>query len=367
MNRKRIVKGLLITGLVAGLAVGGNVVMKKQAAARSDEGAVVTVARGRVAISVQEVGAIEAFRKIDLKSKIAGQVSEVLVDVGSRVKAGDVLVRLDPRDARRELAQAEARRTVDDAILEQANMQLGIQKKAHEQGGIAQLEVTRSEGDVRKFRAQIAVADANSAILRDRVSYNELRAPIDGVVLARNVQPGEMVVPGVAAMVDGKPLLVVAQVEKLLVRAELNQVDVVRLHQDQKVTVRVDALPDQTFAGTVFRIAAMAQKSERRKDSNLMIFPVDVVVDATQKGAEALRPGMVSDISVDLGAHENVLKVPLEAVVREGDKTQLRVLGDKDKETLTDVVLGYQNEHDVEILSGVPEGARIRVRPAAAK
>jgi multidrug efflux pump subunit AcrA (membrane-fusion protein) len=176
-----------------------------------------------------------------------------------------------------------------------------------------------------------------------------------------------MVTPGVAAMVDGKPLLVVAQVEKLLVRAELNQIDVVRLHADDKVNVRVDALPDKSFVGTVYRVAAMAQKSERRKDSNLMVFSVDVVVESTQPGADALRPGMLADISVDLGAHENVLKVPLEAIVREGDKTQLRkVVDEKGKEEKVDVVLGYQNEQTVEIVSGITEGARIRVRPSQA-
>ena len=370
MNRKRLVKGSLVVSLVLALVASGGVVMKKQAAAHSEEGQIVTVQRGKVSIAVQEVGSVEAFRKIDLKSKVSGQVAEVLVDIGSRVKAGDVLVRLDPRDARRELAQAEARRAVNNAVLNQGTMLLDIQAKAHEQGGIPAIDVRRSEGDVKKFRAQLGVDEADTAILRDRVSYTELRSPLDGVVLARNVQPGEMVTPGVSAMVDGKPLLVVAQVEKLLVRAELNQVDVVRLHMNQDVTVRVDALPDQKFVGNVYRIAAMAQKSERRRDSNLMIFPVDVVVDATQNGAEALRPGMVSDISVDLGAHENVLKVPLEAIVRDGDKTQLRVLSEKkeekDKETLTDVVIGYQNEHEAEILSGVAEGVRIRVRPSSA-
>lgn len=367
MKKGRFVKRLIVTSMIVATGIGGVVVFKGRASAQPEEGAIVTVARGSVRIGVQEVGSVEAFRKVELKSKIAGQVAEVLVDVGSKVKAGDVLVRLDPRDAKRELAQVEARRGVDEAALGQSSSMLDIQKKALAQGGLSAIEVTKTDGDVKRYRAQLGVDSADRAILQDRVGYTELRAPIDGVVLARNVQPGEMVTPGVAAMVDGKPLLVVAQVERLLVRAELNQIDVVRLGPDQKVSVKVDALPGKTFEGHVFRIAAMAQRSERRKDSNLMVFPVDVVVDASQPGADALRPGMLSDITVDLGSHDGVLRVPLESLVREGDKTQLRRLDAKDKETLVDVTVGAQNEQFVEIVSGIGEGDRIRVRPENAK
>jgi RND family efflux transporter MFP subunit len=340
------------------------VVSHRRASGDDDGGPTVAVVRGPVRLTIQEVGAVEAFRKVELKSKVPGQVSEVLVDVGGVVRAGDVLVRLDPRDARHELGLAQARHGVDQATLDQATTQLDIQTRALERGGIPAMDVTRSRGDVGKVKAQLAVALADEAIARDQLSYTELRSPIDGVVLARNVQPGEMVTPGVAAMVDGKPLLVVAQVERLLVRAELSQIDVVRIHTDQRVDVKVDALPGRAFEGRIHRIAAMAQRSERRKDSNLMVFVVDVAVDARQAGAEALKPGMMADISIDLGAREGVLEVPLEAVVREGDATRLRRLDAQGKETLVDVVLGAQNEQVVEIVSGVDEGAKIRVRPA---
>jgi macrolide-specific efflux system membrane fusion protein len=368
IHRRSPWRRLLVAAIVVGAGTGGFFVFRKRAEAQSsnDAGAIVAVERQNVAIAIQEVGAIEAFRKVDLKSKVAGQVAEVTVDVGSRVKAGDVLVRLDPKDVSRELRQAEARQRVNRAAFEQAESLLQIQRRALAEGGISTLDVTRTQGDAKRLEAQLGVGSADEAILRDRLSYTELRAPIDGVVLARNVQPGEMVTPGVAAMVDGKPLLVVAQVERLLVRAELNQIDVVRLTVDQPVTVKVDALSERSFQGKVFRIAAMAQKSERRKDSNLMVFTVDVVVDASQPGAEALRPGMMADLRIDLGSHDGVLAVPLEAIVREGDKTRLRKLEGQGQETMVDVVTGYQNERVVEIVRGIALGDRIRVRPAKA-
>ena len=363
MKRKSLSKIAVLGALfTVALALGAAKVLRGSSTDKA-EGRIVAVTRGEVRISVDEVGMVEPFRKVDLKSKIAGQVSEVLVDVGARVKAGDPLIRLDPRDAKRELALAVARGGVDGAALSAVQRQLELKQNAHAQGALSALELRTVQGEAGRLSAQLGVDAAEQQILRDRLGYTELRAPIDGVVLARNVQPGEMVTPGVAAMVDGRPLLVVAQVEKLLVRAELNQMDVTRLDLGKAVSVRVDAIAGWEFRGEIYRIAAMAQRSERRKDSNLMVFPIDVIVDTAQPQGERLRPGMMADISVRVDAHTGVLTVPLEALVRQGGRAQLRRLDARDAETLVDVAVGFQNERVAEIVSGVSEGDRIRVVP----
>ncbi len=365
MKRTTVTKTLSILTFFVLLTAAAIVIFVRRASAAKPEGDVVTVTRGNVSLTVQEVGSVEPFRKVDLKSKVAGQVAEVLVDVGHRVKAGDVLVRLDPRDARRELSLAMAKHRVTKAQLAQAGSQLEFKQKAHDQGALSSLELANTNGEFHRLSEQSQVDIAEQSILQARVSYTELRSPIDGVVLARNIQPGEMVTPGVAAMVDGKPLLVIAQVEKLLVRTELNQMDVTRLKPGDQVKVKVDALPDKVFQGEIFRMAAMAQRSERRKDTNLMIFPVDIVVDSHQPGADALRPGMMADIVINVASHDGVLTVPLEAIVREGPKTQVRKLDAQELESLIDVAIGYQNEKVTEVVSGLSEGDRIRVRPAS--
>lgn len=359
---KRIWKGAFVVSLVLAASVGIGRFAFRRASAEPEAKDTAIIERGDLETHVQEVGVIEPLRKVELKSKVAGQVTDVSVDVGSVVRAGDVLVRLDPRDARRDVALAESRHRVNLALWDQAKKKHGIVRAAHEKGGLPALDLVQAEGERGRLDAQLAVDASEQAILRDRLHYTELRAPIDGVVLLRHVQPGEMVTPGVAAMVDGKPLLVVAQVETLLVRTELNQLDIVRLAVGDPVEVKVDAIFDHTFRGEIHRLAAMAQKSERRKDSNLMVFPVDVRIDTKQPGGDALRPGMMADISVKLAARENVLRVPLEAIARDNEKTQLRRITKDGQESLVDVTLGAQNERYAEVLSGVSEGDRIRVR-----
>lgn len=358
-RRKTLVLGILLSALAAVavlLVIRGN-------ADASDDGPTVVVSRDTVHIRVEEVGIVEPFRQVELKSKIAGQVDEVRVDVGDRVKAGDLLVQLDPHDTKQELRRAAAEHRVNRVMLEQAKKLFGFKNEAHRLGVLSDLELAAVQGDVRRLEAQNAVHAAVQSQLRDRIESTRLRAPIDGVVLVRNIEPGEMVTPGVAAMVDGKPLLVVAQVDRLLARTELNQLDVARLSLGQKVEVRVDALPDHVFEGKVFRIAAMAQNSERRPDSRLQVFPVDVVVDASQPGADGLKPGMVADLRVDIESREDVLAVPLEAVVYEkGDPHVRKIAGET--EELVAVRLGKQNAEVAEILEGVNEGDTLRIRPA---
>ena len=356
---KTIAIGILLSALVVGVVL---FVLRGNANA-NDDGPTIVVARDTVHIRVEEVGIVEPFRQVELKSKIAGQVEEVRVDVGDRVKANDVLVQLDPHDTKQELRRAAAEHRVNRVMLDQAKKLFGFKNEAHRLGVLSDLELASVRGDVRRLEAENGVHVAVQSQLRDRIESTRLRAPIDGVVLARNIEPGEMVTPGVAAMVDGKPLLVVAQVDRLLVRTELNQLDVSRLSLGQAVEVRVDALPEHTFEGKVFRIAAMAQNSERRPDSRLQVFPVDVVIDASQSGAEGLKPGMIADLRVDIESREDVLAIPLEAIVYEkGDPHVRKLVGEE--EELVEVHLGKQNAQLAEVLEGVDEGDTLRVRPA---
>lgn len=355
--------GLLLIGSIT-LIVTGFTQGSREA---KKEGAIARVQRGDVSVSVQEVGSVEPFRKVEIKSKVPGQVKQVLVDVGDTVRENAVLIQLDPLDANREVSQVQARSKVTEAELFRARAEHNIKLRAHQNGALSDLELAASEGQVKRLEAQGRLEEVELQLSEDRRSYTELRSPIAGVVLVRNVQPGEMVTPGVSSMVDGKPLLVVAQIEKLLVRTELNQIDVSRIKAKDRVEVRVDALRGLVFDGEVYRIAAMAQRSERRKDSNLLVFPVDVVVRRDQEGATGLRPGMLADITIALETRTNVLTVPLEALVREGNQTKLRrvVEGPEPAETLVEVTIGLQNDRVVEIVSGVSEGEQIRVQPGA--
>jgi macrolide-specific efflux system membrane fusion protein len=364
--KKRYIAGVLGAGAIA-----LGIFAYNRSQASGPEGEIVTVSKGRIEVSVQEVGSIEPFRKVEIKSKVAGQVQAVLVDIGDEVQEGALLMKLDPQDAAREVKLSEARTKITESQLSVSDSQLALKKRAHANGALTEMELSLADGEVKRLNAQTSLEQVELQGARDRLAYTQIRSPIRGIVLARNVQPGEMVTPGVASVATGNPLLVVAQIEKLLVRTELNQIDVARIKPKGKVDIGVDALPGKRFVGEIFRIAAMAQKSERRRDSNLQIFPVDIVVDRTQASADMLRAGMMADINIGLEAKDDVLLVPLEALVREGSKTKLwrvqQTTEKKEADELVEVSIGLQNDRQVEIMSGVKEGDRIRIKPASAE
>lgn len=356
-------------GIGAGVlatVVGASAVALDKSGDKTKEGETFKVQKGTLELAVTEVGKLEPLRKIEIKSKVAGQVEEVLVDVGHKVRAGDVLMRLVPLDADRTVAGAKARAQVVAANLEQARAELAIRDIAYANHAISVLELSVTKGLVRRLEAEARVAEVEVQRALDQLGYTKIRAPIDGTVLARNVQPGEMVTPGVASLGDGKPLLVVAQTASLLVRTELNQLDIAKVRMGLEAEIKVDALPGKTFRGKVHLVAAMGQKSERRKDSSLQVFPVDVLVPMDQDGAWAMKPGMMAEVKIPVEAKEDVLAVPVEAIVREDGKTLLLKL-ENGEELKVNVLVGAQNDQRAEILSGIDAGDTIRLSPSAAE
>src|SRR5438105_5418699 len=138
---------------------------------------------------------------------------------------------------------------------------------------------------------------------------------MDGTVIQRGIQPGEVVTPGVQATFEGKPLLTVADLSVLIVKADLNQIDVAKVQLGQKVTLTLDALPGKTYEA---RITKVAPASTTPKGKDVDVFPVE----ATLTGADdQIKPGMTADVRVHIDTRHDVLSLPIEAVAKEAGKT----------------------------------------------
>lgn len=332
-----------------------------------DAALVVTVQRRALEVEVLETGRIQPREKVDLKSKIAGQVSAVLVKEGMQVTKGQVLIVLDPTDYQRELAKA-------DADVAQANAALDFARLSHGRAtrGVAQDIVSRADLDLaaHELRAKavsLQSAEVTRTVARDRLGYTKIVSPMDGTVIARGIEPGEAVVPGVQSTFDGKALLTIADLSSLLVKVSLNQIDIAKVSVGRPVTLTLDALPGHTYRALVTKVAPASVKLPGKDQE---IFPVEASMDSPDG---LVKPGMTSDVRIHLDAKQGVLVVPLEAVVREAGKTfVLRVLpaekGEK-AETRTEkveIAQGLRNDREVEITNGVSEGMRVLLRPASA-
>jgi len=329
-----------------------------------DPALIVEVKRSELVLEVVETGKIEARNKVDLKSKVPGQVAEVLVEEGAQVKKGDLLVSLDPTDYQRELARAEADLAHARAAVAYAKVVLD-RKKAGVEGSVIpahELDAAKHElvtNDISVQQARVAVD-----IARDRLRYTKIVAPMDGTVIQRRIEPGEVVTPGVQATFNGEALLVVADLSVLIVKVEVNQIDVAKIQVGQTAALTLDALPGKTYEA---RVTKIAPASTRPPGKEVEVFPIEAELEVADA---AIKPGMTADVRIRLDAHKDVLTLPIEAIREKDGKARVsRVVdGAEGKQTTeeVEVVLGARTDREVEVLSGIEEGSRILLQPGSA-
>lgn len=356
------------------LLLGGGLLLARGSsggtASATDKSLLATVKKTDLEVVVLETGRVEPLLQTQIKSKVGGQVTRVEVEEGARVKKGHILLRVDPTDYRRDVARVEAeiaqlRESVNFSLIK---LDRSEKARAIEIAPAQELDQARHEAALS--RAQLKAAEVALATARDRLRYTEIDAPFDGTVIQRNVQPGEVVVPGMTATMEGRPLLMLADMSVLLVKTDLNQIDVARVAKGQKAQVTLDALPDKKFTATVTRVAAAAVTVNQRDT-----FPVEAALDANQD-LSAIKPGMTADVRILIEKKPGVLVLPIEAVVTEKGKSLVhRLMPSPDgkskvpsvqKTSELTVALGARNDREVEIKSGIKEGEQVLIKPPKA-
>ena len=246
---------------------------------------VAPVERGPLARPVHAAGRIGYSAETRLAFKVGGVVARIAVDEGDQVAKGQVLARLDPREIDAHLSEAESARSKAERDLERARL-------------LSRDDVVTREV-LENATTAAEVARAGVAAARFNRRFSEIVAPQGGVVLARLVEPGEVVGPGT-------PVLVVGSAGTgRVVKAGVADRDVVRLAAGDPAEIELDALPGARLAGTVAEIAPAATPTTG-------LFEVEVRLDAA---APALAAGMIARAAIQPRAAEPMTTVPLAALV----------------------------------------------------
>jgi RND family efflux transporter MFP subunit len=172
-----------------------------------------------------------------------------------------------------------------------------------------------------------------------------------------------MVKPGVESSFESVSLLTVCDLSRMRVKVELNQIDVAKMRVGQRVRLRLDALPGEQFSARVTRIAAASVKTPGK---DLESFPVEALLERSDP---RIKPGMTADVHISVSEQSAALFLPLESVRRDGTQAFVtRVVTDPEGEHTEEVpvTLGAENDHQVEILSGLEAGERVKIDPPSA-
>jgi len=429
---------LAMTTLVGGYLIASS---RLRLSLEGVEGKLEVVRRGDLTLPIDATGEVQAGYRIEIKSEASGEVSEIARKAGDRVMAGDLLIRLQPDDEQRtvdraalELEVAAARLQEAELVLEQAgtadlrvakarvdqleqnvrmtNFRLNklralpeqqrndeemLQSETSHLGQVAQLEaargdlakvqlaIPRAEQAVRQAKASFESASTNLKDAEKRLRETDIIAPIEGIVADVKTQVGAVIQGGKTTFTGGTVLAVLLDMDKLIVRAEVDESDIGRVLKlappwarpghagDERMPDRVEdamamleyhpiivveSFREQEFVGVIERIYP-----EPRTLSGVVTYLVDVVIASENRSI--LLPGMRADVEFTSEHVSNVVLCPNEAI-HEGPMGKLGVYVPKQtadpqaRETeFVTCVFGLDNGNYSEVRSGLEAGAKV--------
>lgn len=359
-NRKGIVRMfrtglayLLGLALLAGAAGCGNKQAETKPATEAVPVEIATVAKGPISQTITIAGKVVPKQEIALVPKAGGRVSQVTVDIGQRVKAGQLLVELDASDLKAQIAATEAAVRLQQSLQKQAevNYQDALNnynriKYLYDQGGASQQQLDTAKANLDRAQAayspagggssaaQIQQAQAQLQAQRVQLANFTLTSPIDGVITARSIDPGEMASPGV-------PVLTIVDDSAMLVEVGLmeNQVNYARF--GQVVEVKITAT-GKVYEGVIKSVSPAADARTKAYLTRIEIKNPD----------QTVKGGMVAEVTLAAQEKDQALLIPKAAIVEKlGAKYVFVVNGNKVKEIKVET--GLSDAEKVEVLSGL--------------
>lgn len=265
-----------------------------------------TAARREIIVRVQATGTLEPIDLVAIRSKASGIVQRMPIDIGSDVKAGDLIVQIDPRDVKNQYNEAVA----DDVASVAAMNNAALQKKRADDM-LAQHVITPAEQDsvaAAFIRAQSVVAEdrATLDLARQNLEDATVRAPVDGTILTKSVSLGQIVTSATGTFGRDTSIVTMANLLRVRMRVNVDEADMANVRPGEPATIRVDAVPSRTFDGVVEKVEPSAVVNQ-----GVTFFPVLVTIDNHER---LLMPGMNGEVTIVASRKPNVLAIPVDAM-----------------------------------------------------
>ena len=258
-----------------------------------------TVERGDLEASVSATGKLGAVTTVQVGTQVSGQVSAIYVDFNDRVRKGQLIARIDPtlqqqavRDALAGLERVQAERA-------QALREYNRNKQLFDRKVLTEAEFSNAQYALAIANASVKSAQVTLDRARQNLSYTSIYAPIDGIVVERNVDVGQTV----AASLSAPQLFLIANnLSRMQILASVDESDIGLIKDGQEVRFSVQAYPDENFRGTVRQVRLQSVTQE-----NVVNYTAVVEVD---NSSGKLLPGMTATVDFLTGSAKNVLLVP---------------------------------------------------------
>jgi HlyD family secretion protein len=298
MAKSKSYGGLIVLLLLVAAGAGGGWYYFRLKSEKAPEFQTVKVAKGDITQSVTATGDLQPVVTVDIGAQVSGQIKEVLVDFNSKVKAGDILAKIDESTPTQRLRQAEA----DLESAKANNLLLKINadrtKGLFEKNLVSQQELDSISAQLAQSNSTLQTREAAVANAKLDLERTVITAPIDGMVLDRKTDKGRTVNSSMNA-----PVLftLVNDLTKMQINAAVAEADIGNISEGQEVKFTVDAFPNRTFNGTVRMVRNAASVTQS-------VVSYATIIDVNNDDLK-LKPGMTANVSIIVQQRPNVLRV----------------------------------------------------------
>jgi HlyD family secretion protein len=290
-------KWIALLVLAAGVAAG--VAWYKRPKDDSVDYKTAPLTRGDITQIVTANGQLIAVKNVQVGSQISGIITDIKVDFNSRVKEGEVIAQIDASSYQRTVEQAEAEVANARAALELAEVEAKRAEQLNKSQLIPAADADRARAEFNQAKAVVKIREASLNKAKVDLERTTIYAPISGIVISRNVEPGQTV----AASFNTPTLFLIANdLAKMQIEAMVSEADVGGVEEGQKVNFNVDAFLGRQFQGTVKQV-----RYNPTTNQNVVTYVTVVEVDNADL---KLRPGMTANASIVIGEKQDVLKIP---------------------------------------------------------
>ncbi len=311
------------------------------------------VQKGTFKILVTANGSIIPIDRVEIKSKASGLVEELPIEQGDHIKKGDLIARLDQKDERAAVSQAQADYDIAIAELKKSQREHQRKDKLYTQQLISEEERDQIELNLAIARGKLVQATTALERARERLSESIVRAPIDGVILQKYVEKGQIIASGISNVSGGTPIVDIAYMSSVYIQAGVDEIDIGKIRVGQTARVIADAYPQMRFGGKIVRIAP-----EAKIQDNVTLFDVIILVENHNR---KLKSGMNTSIEITIVEKDDVLLVsnisllPAESG-QKNKKMQIVMLKNGNLFEPQEITTGLSNFKETEVLSGLEEG-----------
>ncbi len=256
-----------------------------------------------ISTSITATGTIEPVTKVEVGTQVSGIISHIYVDYNSVVHKGQVIAELDRTNLQSELVSAQSNLSNAQSNLNYQKSNYDRYKTLYDKGLVSANDFENARLGYQQAQAQVRVQQQNVQKARTNLGYATITAPIDGVVLSKEVEEGQTVA---SAMTTPTLFIIAKDLTDMRVIADIDEADIGGVKEGQRVTFAVDAYPDDVFSGNVTQV-----RQEATTESNVVTY--QVVISAPNKDLK-LKPGLTANVTIYTMERNGVLVVPSKAL-----------------------------------------------------